>query len=93
MKELINKLLKKYIEFELRNKINTHHYKFNKGDIVKYNWKAKIMIYSAIKDKLKPMEVLNQCYSDGSGLDFINGDSCAAYWVRKLILKSILNKM
>lgn len=58
--------------------------RFKKGDVVKYNWMAKSIIGSAIKNKLKPMTVERHLYSDKSNVEFTNLDSCASFWVRKL---------
>lgn len=58
---------------------------FKKGDRCKYNWKAFVQIYqTGGKDFSLIRTVCEVNYSDQSGLVFTNGDSCDAYWVRKI---------
>lgn len=58
--------------------------KFKPGDNLKYNWKAKVYIWSAIKNKLEPRTMTNYLYKDNTGILFENGESCDPFWVRKL---------
>lgn len=64
-------------------KIFGNNGKFKVGDKTKYNWKAKVQIWS-ITERKNIIETVNKiCYSDKSGLEFESGNSCASYWMRK----------
>ena len=49
-------LLRAVIQFQINNGMFENHNKFKRGEWLKYNWKAKIMIDPAIKDRLYPMQ-------------------------------------
>lgn len=57
---------------------------YKKGDRVKYNWMAKIQIYSTLEKMNKTRIVTKELYQSKSNLEFTDGDSCAKFWVRKL---------
>ncbi len=57
--------------------------RFKPGDKVKYTWMAYIQIYKG-QDKMNEIRTVKEVlYSDNSGLQFTNGDSCDCFWVRK----------
>lgn len=76
-------LLRAVIQFQINNGMFENHNKFKRGEWLKYNWKAKICIYSAIKDKLEPRQ-FTKYIIEGENVEFTNGDSCSAFWVRRL---------
>jgi len=76
-------LLRAVIQFQINNGMFENHNKFKRGEWLKYNWKAKIMIDTAIKDGLEPMQ-FEKYIIKGENVEFTNGDSCSAFWVRRL---------
>ena len=72
------------IDFQIKYEMFDNRKCFKNGDVVKYNWKAKVYIKSAIKDKLEPRVVKNYLYKDNSGVEFTNGDGCDPFWVSKV---------
>lgn len=69
------------IEFQINNNLFANR-GLKKGQLVKYNWKGKVKIKSAIIDNIGvKMEVAG---FDGSTVEFTNGDSCDPFWVRRL---------
>jgi hypothetical protein len=91
--KLIEKILHFIVEIQLRIFVSKGWFsgkdKFKKGDIVVYNWKAKVYIFSAIKDELGSHEIINITkYSDSDGIGWIDtkygGTTGAdAFWLRK----------
>jgi hypothetical protein len=56
-------LLQRLLDFTMRFRhkyIGAPVYKYKVGDKVKYNWKAKIMINSAIKENVNDVLVINE---------------------------------
>jgi len=77
-------LLHGLVQWMIDKDLFHHRGKFNPGDIVVYNWKAKIYIASAIENDLEPRTVVDVIYDDKSGLEFIDGDTTDPFWMRKL---------
>jgi len=71
------------IEFQIKYEMFDNRHKFKNGDLVKYNWKARAFIGSAIKDKEQNKVVQNYIYKDNSGIEFTDGDGCDPFWVSK----------
>lgn len=92
MKNLIKKLrnalylvLRAVVQFQINNGMFAHQNCFERGQWLKYNWKAKVVIYSAIKDKLEPRQFDKYLYKyPDKNVQFDNEDSCSAFWVRRL---------
>lgn len=82
-RSFFNKLLRAIILFQINNGMFENHNKFKRGEWLKYNWKAKIMIHTAIKDRKEPMQFEEYIFK-GDNVKFTNGDSCSAFWVRRL---------
>ena len=84
---MIKKIIEKLVTIICRIQFKLHLFentnKFKNGDMLVYNWKAKILIDSAIKDKLEPRKFVNYLYKDKSNVLFEDGDSCASFWVKK----------
>jgi hypothetical protein len=74
----------------IRENLFTHKGKFKIGDIVTYNWKAKIIIASAIKDYPGPhiiTSVISYTRSDGiewKDHKFYGTSGADAFWLRKV---------
>lgn len=82
---LLHLILRAIVKFQLKNGMFKHQNCFKHGQWLKYNWKAKVMIYSAIKNKLGPKQFDKYLYKyPDKNVQFINKDSCSAFWVRKL---------
>lgn len=69
------------IRFQINNGLFENK-NLKKGQLVKYNWKAKVKIKSAIRDNIH--SVMKVKGFDGSIVEFTNDDSCDPFWVRKL---------
>jgi hypothetical protein len=65
-------------------KVFSNYGSFKPGDLVVYNWKAYIQIYKGFDKMPRVRQIERIEYSDKSGLKFKNGESCDAFWVRKL---------
>lgn len=78
-----SRLLYNLVQWMIDKDLFHHRGKFKPGDIVVYNWKAKMHIASAIEDDLEPRVIMNIIYEDGSGLEFADGDTTDPFWVRK----------
>jgi hypothetical protein len=82
-RHFIHALLAAVIQFQINNEMFNNHNKFKRGDWLKYNWKAKIYIDTVVKKKSKPRQFDKYIFS-GDNVEFTDGDSCSAFWVRKL---------
>lgn len=77
---MINAFKMWLIDLLIEYQICSHRGKFKKGDILTYNWKAKNSIPSVIGDS--PQQVKRT--DNKTFIEFTNGDTCDAFWVRKL---------
>jgi hypothetical protein len=77
-------LLRAVINFQLSNNLCENHNKFKRGDWLKYNWKAKIIINTVVKREGNKPRQFEKYIISGDNVEFINGDSCSAFWVRRL---------
>lgn len=82
---LKRKLFKKaVVHFIIDNEWSQNRDRFKPGDQVRFNWRAKAFILSAIKDDINKTFVVSKIlYSDQSGVEFTNGDGCDPFWLRK----------
>jgi hypothetical protein len=82
---LLERILYGIITIFIKAGVCTNHGKFKTGDRVKYNWKAKIYINSAIEEnKNNIFTVREVCYPDKSGIDFEDDmGSADAFWLCK----------
>lgn len=91
IKNIIHYILYWYVYWQIERRLfqNTH---FKKGDIVEYNWKAKVVIptvFSYKGGKYKEITKITQC-KDGSAfcyyldLDCKEEESCDAFWLRRV---------
>ena len=91
IKNIIHYILYWYVYWQIGRGLyqNTH---FKKGDIVKYNWKAKVVIdtlYQRDKNKLKEIKMIIKC-KDGSGyfnyIDLVDRTEggCDSFWLRRV---------
>lgn len=83
-----NKLIHWFLEWLVYRlidlKINLNRNNFKPGDLLKYNWKAKVILWSIIKKGLKPRVMLEYLYPDNLRVEFEDGDTCSSFWLRKL---------
>ena len=83
-KNALYTLLCVVIEFQLKYEMFDNRNNLKKGDKVKYNWKAKAYIGSAIEHKQQTKIVDYYLYKDNSNVQFLDGDSCDPFWVSKV---------
>lgn len=76
-------LLRAVIQFQINNNLFAREY-LPIGAWVVYNWKAKIMIDTAIKNKMQPKRIAKYIYETDKNIEFTDGDSCSPFWVRRL---------
>lgn len=88
MKRLIRYLIERSIQFQVKfNLLPIYTYK--KGDKVKYNWKAKMLIKSAIEDRENDvLIVLEAIHKRNEFIHYQNTTTnetswCDAYWLKK----------
>lgn len=81
LKHVFYWLLRGVILFQIKTKLFENRY-LKKGQLVKYNWKAKVKIKNAIKDNVGTIMEVDGF--NGSTVEFTNGDRCDPFWVRKL---------
>ena len=84
LQNALYKVLCVVVKFQINYNMFDHRNCFKKGDKVKYNWKAKAYIGSAIKDKLETKVVDFYSFKDNSNVEFTDGDSCDPFWVSKV---------
>ena len=69
------------VRFQINNNLFANK-GLKKGQLVKYNWKSRVYINSAIKDRIGDIkEVRNH---EHNNVIFLDGDSCDPFWVRKI---------
>lgn len=73
------------VQFLIDNNLFHNHGKFKSGDKVRYNWKAKIQIKSAMwrKSDSGTLTVSEVVYKNKSGVLFVEGSGCDVFWIRK----------
>ena len=72
------------VDFQIKYDLFENRNNLKKGDKVKYNWKARACIDTAIANK-KQIKIVD-CYElkDNSCVMFTDGDSCDPFWVSKM---------
>jgi hypothetical protein len=72
------------VQFMINFNLFTNHGRFKVGDKVRYNWKAYVLIKSALwrKEDHETLTV-SEIVRNGSGVAFKEGSGCDAFWIRK----------
>jgi hypothetical protein len=74
----------------IRKRLFVHQGKFKEGDIVIFNWKARVTIASAIREQLGPHIIINIIkYKDNDGIEwkdhkYYGTSGSDAFWLRKI---------
>ena len=86
MKIFFIDLLRVLIEFQIKYGMFENRNKFKRGEWLKYNWKAKIMLDTLIKERSEPMQ-FQEYFINSENVEnvlFTDGYSCSPFWVRRL---------
>lgn len=92
IKQWVKRRLSAIIQWQIRHSFFTNHGRYKEGDYVIYSWRAHIELgrSSFIREKFgKVFRVTKILYSDKSNVEFEDGDSCAAFWVRPATKREI----
>lgn len=78
---------KALVHFQIENEFSQNRFRYLPGDQVRFNWKARVSIRSAVAEELdQTLTVTDILYKDGSGIDYRlpSGEtgSCDPFWVR-----------
>ena len=82
IKKLFYALLGEIIHLQIKWDLFTNENKFKRGEWLKYNWKAKIVIDTVVEG-VGPRQFERYTLS-GSNVEFTDGDRCSPFWVRRL---------
>ena len=93
-RDILHFFLKWIVNLMIKNGIGFNVGKFKKGDLVVYNWRAQVMIWSVVKDHqgilpvAKVIEYRNSREQDTDGIEFpdlkYGGTTGSdAFWLRK----------
>ena len=83
-RHFIHALLTAVIDFQIHYDLFFNYNKFKEGDWLVYNWKAKIIIDTVVKREGNKPRQFSHYIMKGENVEFKDGDSCSAFWVRKL---------
>lgn len=80
------KFRKALVHFFIDNGYFRNVNRFKIGDQVRYNWKAKISIWSAIDEKWGQTFVVTKIWANGQNVDYYSDEygegGCDVFWLR-----------